>query len=119
MIVDIAFAVVPSILGFGAAGLIGSTAIRTAKDVMNSISVLRTVGPGLRYGTAMAGKGLGKGVDKGRHWVAERLQQSDSERLQKIGNFLWKKKSQDTQGKQEGQGGRGGGRPSNSSRYKE
>ncbi|MFZ8860040.1 MAG: hypothetical protein ACO2PP_06015, partial [Thermocrinis sp.] len=66
MIVDIAFAVVPTILGLGAAGLIGSSAIRTAKDVMNSISVLRTVGPGLRYGTAMAGKGLGKGVDKGR-----------------------------------------------------
>jgi len=97
--VDIAFAVVPSILGFGAAGLIGSTAIRTAKDVMNSISVLRTVGPGM----AIAGKGL----NIGRKWIAERLQQSDSEWLQKIGNFLWKKKNQDTQGKQEGQGGGG------------
>jgi hypothetical protein len=43
MIVDIAFAVVPSILGFGAAGLIGSSAIRTAKDVMNSISLLQLI----------------------------------------------------------------------------
>jgi hypothetical protein len=43
MIVDIAFAVVPSILGLGAAGLIGSSAIRTAKDVMNSISLLQTL----------------------------------------------------------------------------
>ncbi len=40
---DIAFAVVPSILGLGAAGLIGSSAIRTAKDVMNSISLLQTL----------------------------------------------------------------------------
>jgi len=43
MIVDIAFAVVPFILGFGAAGPIGSAAIRTAKDVMNTISVLQTL----------------------------------------------------------------------------
>ena len=109
---DIAFAVVPTILGFGAAGLIGSTAIRTAKDVMNSISVLRTVGPGM----AMTGKGL----NIGRKWAAERLKQSDSGFWRGVGNVLtpyqwakskWKKKNQDTQGKQEGQGGRGGGRP--------
>jgi len=43
MIVEIAFAVVPSVLGIGAAGLIGSSAIRTAKDVMNSISVLHVI----------------------------------------------------------------------------
>ncbi|MFZ8859686.1 MAG: hypothetical protein ACO2PP_04185 [Thermocrinis sp.] len=112
MIVDIAFAVVPSILGFGAAGLIGSTAIRTAKDVMNSISVLRTVGSGM----AIAGKGL----NVGRKWIAEKLQQSDHGILRVVGNALtpvqWaksklKKNNQDTQGKQEGQGGRGGGRP--------
>jgi len=108
MIVDIAFAVVPTILGFGAAGLIGSTAIRTAKDVMNSISVLRTVGPGM----AMTGKGL----NIGRKWAAERLKQSDSGFWRGVGNVLtpyqwakskWKKKNQDTQGKQEGQGGGG------------
>jgi len=39
--VDIAFAVVPTLLGFGAAGLIGSSAIKTAKEVMNSISFLK------------------------------------------------------------------------------
>ena len=108
MIVDIAFAVVPSILGFGAAGLIGSTAIRTAKDVMNSISVLRTVGSGM----AIAGKGL----NVGRKWIAEKLQQSDHGILRVVGNALtpvqWaksklKKNNQDTQGKQEGQGGGG------------
>ena len=38
---DIAFAVVPTLLGFGAAGLIGSQAIKTAKEVMNSISFLK------------------------------------------------------------------------------
>jgi len=80
MIVDIAFAVVPSILGFGAAGLIGSTAIRTAKDVMNSISVLRTVGSGM----AIAGKGL----NVGRKWIAEKLQQSDHGILRVVGNLL-------------------------------
>jgi hypothetical protein len=110
MIVDIAFAVVPTILGFGAAGLIGSAAIRTAKDVMNSISLLRTVGPMAQLG-GMAGKGLGKGVNKVRKAIGERLQQSDNERLQKMGNFLWKKKPQDIQGKQEGQGGGSGGSP--------
>jgi len=41
MIVDIAFAVVPTILGFGAARVIGSEAIRTVNDVMGSISYLR------------------------------------------------------------------------------
>jgi hypothetical protein len=110
MIVDIAFAVVPSILGFGAAGLIGSTAIRTAKDVMNSISVLRTVGSGM----AIAGKGL----NVGRKWIAEKLQQSDHGILRVVGNALtpvqWaksklKKTNQDTQGKQEKQGSGGEG----------
>jgi len=108
--VDIAFAVVPSILGFGAAGLIGSTAIRTAKDVMNSISVLRTVGSGM----AIAGKGL----NVGRKWIAEKLQQSDHGILRVVGNALtpvqWaksklKKTNQDTQGKQEKQGSGGEG----------
>ena len=107
---DIAFAVVPSILGFGAAGLIGSTAIRTAKDVMNSISVLRTVGSGM----AIAGKGL----NVGRKWIAEKLQQSDHGILRVVGNALtpvqWaksklKKTNQDTQGKQEKQGSGGEG----------
>ena len=107
MIVDIAFAVVPTILGLGAAGLIGSASIRTAKNVMNSISLLKTVGPGLLYGAVLTGKGL----NVGRKWLGERLQQSDSKWLQKAGDFLWKKKNQDTQSKQEGQGGSGGGTP--------
>jgi hypothetical protein len=37
MIVDIAFVMVPTLLGFGAAGLIGSTAIGTAKEITSSI----------------------------------------------------------------------------------
>ncbi len=44
MIVDIAFAVVPTILGFGAAGIIGSSAIKTARGVMDSISLLNLLG---------------------------------------------------------------------------
>jgi hypothetical protein len=114
MIVDIAFAVVPTILGLGAAGLIGSSAIRTAKDVMSSISMLRSIGPAIGYGGLMAGKGLGKGVDKVRTRVGEWLIKSDNERLQKAGNILLRKNTQDTQSKQDKQasgGGGGGGSP--------
>jgi hypothetical protein len=84
---------------------LGSGISNTAKEVRNSISLLKTVGPGLLYGTAMAGKGL----NVGRKWIAEKLQQSDSKLLQKAGNVLWKKRNQDTQGKQEEQGSGGGG----------
>ena len=105
MVVGVAFGVIPSILGLGAAGLLASGISNTAKEVRNSISLLKTVGPGLLYGTAMAGKGL----NVGRKWIAEKLQQSDSKLLQKAGNVLWKKRNQDTQGKQEEQGSGGGG----------
>jgi hypothetical protein len=108
IIVNVAFGAIPSILGIGAAGLLGSGIINTAREVRNSISLLKTVGPMAQLGW-MAGKGLGKGVDKVRKGIAERLQQSDNERLQKIGNFLLKKKNQDTQGKQEEQSGGGSG----------
>jgi len=115
--VDIAFAVVPTILGFGAAGLIGSSAIRTAKDVMNSISVLRTVGPGLWYLVDF---------HKIRWEYGKKLQQSEKDGfkgkvIRFLGNFIapdlliaskvktkLKKNNQD---KQEGQGGGGGGNP--------
>ncbi|MFZ8860406.1 MAG: hypothetical protein ACO2PP_07895 [Thermocrinis sp.] len=107
MVVGVAFGVIPSILGLGAAGLLASGISNTAKEVRSSLSLLKTAGPGLLYGAVLTGKGL----NIGRKWIAEKLQQSDSERLQKIGNFLWKKKNQDTQGKQEGQGGSGGGTP--------
>jgi hypothetical protein len=107
MVVGVAFGVIPSILGLGAAGLLASGISNTAKEVRSSLSLLKTVGPGLLYGTAMAGKGL----NVGRKWIAEKLQQSDSKLLQKAGNVLWKKRNQDTQGKQEeqGSGGEGGG----------
>jgi hypothetical protein len=113
MIVDIAFAVVPTILGFGAAGLIGSAAIRTAKDVMNSISLLRTVGPMAQLGGMAGGR-----LNTLRRETAERLKQRDHGFWRGVGNFLtpvqWakskrKKNNQDTQGKQEGQAGGGGG----------
>jgi hypothetical protein len=105
IIVNVAFGAIPSILGIGAAGLIGHGIINTAKEVRNSISLLKTVGPGLLYGTAMAGKGL----NIGRKAIGERLQQSDNKWLQKAGNFLWKKQPQDTQGKQDEKGGGGSG----------
>ncbi len=131
MIVDVAFVVVPTILGFGAAGLIGSAAIKTAKDVMNSISVLQNLGYGLRYGVdtgVMAGKGMaqlglaaGKGLNRLRRKYAERWQQSEKWYFRLIGKGIvldqlikskWtkrKRNNQDTKGKQEEQGSGGGG----------
>jgi hypothetical protein len=41
MVVSIAFGVIPTILGLGAAGIIGSGLIGTAREIMNSISVLK------------------------------------------------------------------------------
>jgi hypothetical protein len=88
----------------------------TAKEVRSSLSLLKTAGPGLLYGAV--------GLNIGRTRLAERLKQSDHGFLQKFGTVLtldqligsklktkFGKKNQDTQGKQEGQGGRGGGRP--------
>ncbi len=117
IIVNVAFATIPTVLGLGAAGLLGSGIINTAKDVVKSISLLKTVGP-------LAGLGLaaGKGLNKGRILAGERLQQSGREGI--LGGFirgvgivlapdLWrskrKKNNQDTQSKQEGQGSGGGG----------
>jgi hypothetical protein len=73
IIVNVAFGAIPSILGIGAAGLIGHGIINTAKEVRNSISLLKTVGPMAQLGW-MAGKGLNT-LRKG---TAERWQQSDS-----------------------------------------
>jgi hypothetical protein len=114
MIVDIAFAVVPTILGFGAAGLIGSAAIRTAKDVMNSISLLKTVGPMAQVGWMAGGR-----MNILRKEIAERWQQSEKWYFRWIGRGiapdLWikssLKKNQDTQSKQEEQESGGGGNP--------
>jgi hypothetical protein len=115
MIVDVAFAVVPSILGIGAASLIGHGVISTAREVRNSISLIRAMGPAMRYGGAL-GVITGKGVNKGRNWVGERLKQYNHPVPQFVGHFLtldqlikskWTKRkqnNQDTQGKQEGQG---------------
>ncbi len=113
IIVNVAFATIPTILGIGAAGLLGSGIINTAKEVRNSISLLRTVVPMMQLGL-MVGKGLGKGVNKVRTGVGERLLQSNDETLQRIGNILLRKKTQDTQSKQDKQdsgGGGGGGSP--------
>jgi hypothetical protein len=44
MIVNIAFWVVPSVLGIGAAGLIGRAVVNTAHEVRRSISLLRGLG---------------------------------------------------------------------------
>jgi hypothetical protein len=113
IIVGVAFAVIPTVLGIGAAGLLGSGIINTAKEIRNSVSLLRTFGTGLLYGGFLTGKGLGKGRD----WVAGKLLQNDDERIRRIGEILTSNKSaksrkdQDAQGKQEEQSGGGGGNP--------
>ncbi|MFZ8862245.1 MAG: hypothetical protein ACO2PP_17300 [Thermocrinis sp.] len=112
IIVNVAFGAIPTILGLGAAGLLGSGIINTAKEVRNSISLLKTVGPGLLYGAV--------GLNIGRTRLAERLKQSNHWLLQGFGNVLtpyqwikskWKKNNQDTQGKQEEQDRSGSGNP--------
>jgi hypothetical protein len=71
IIVNVAFGAIPSILGIGAAGLIGHGIINTAKEVRNSISLLKTVGPMAQLGW-MAGKGLNT------------LRKATAERLRKV-----------------------------------
>jgi hypothetical protein len=112
IIVDVAFGVIPTVLGIGAAGLLGSGIINTAKEVRNNISLLKTFGPGLIYGGAFMGKGLGKGLGKGRDWAAEKWPI-----LTRIPgpNLIFKPpkkkggEDQNTQSKQDEQGGGGGG----------
>ncbi len=113
IIVNVAFATIPTVLGLGAAGLLGSGIINTAKDVIKSISLLKTVGP-------LAGLGLaaGKGLNKGRILAGEWAKQKGHPVWQKLGTFLTldqlikskaKNRKQDTQDKQEGQGSGGSG----------
>jgi hypothetical protein len=110
MVVDIAFAVVPTILGFGAAGLIGSAAIRTAKDVMNSISLLQNLGPMIYLG-GMTARQAGKGIGRARDALAERFPSLTEKPIVRL---IFKspnkkgKDNQNTQSKQEEQGGGGG-----------
>jgi hypothetical protein len=115
IITNVAFGAIPSILGIGAAGLLGHGIINTAKEVKNSISLLKTVGP-----MAQTGWMAGKGLNTLRKGTAEWLKQRDHGFWRGVGNFFtpyqWakskrKKNNQDTQGKQEGQGGGGGGSP--------
>jgi len=110
IIVQVAFATIPSILGLGAAGLIGHGIINTAREVRNSISLLKTVGPMMEAGWM---------AWKGRKEVAKRWIQSDN-KLKQYGAFPLApflfiksrlKKNQNTQGKQKGQGGGSGGTP--------
>jgi hypothetical protein len=107
IIVNVAFATIPSILGIGAAGLLGSGIINTARDVVNSISLLKTVGP-------MAQLGWMAGI-KGRDLAAEKFPFLTRWRATSWFFKPPKKKggeNQDTQGKQEGQGSGGtGGSP--------
>ncbi len=108
IIVNVAFAVIPTVLGLGAAGLLGSGIINTAKEVKNSISLLKTVGPGLQ-----AGMDLYKlRKETAKRWIesGNRLKMGGALFLAPIqsGIFLWKKGKQDTQGKQEGQSSGGG-----------
>jgi hypothetical protein len=115
---DVAFAAILSILGLGAAGLLGSGIINTTKEIRNSISLLRMVGPMAQ---------LGGSLWKGRKAAGEWLKQRDNILLKGLGHFLTlpetttsflfnksrkrRQETQDTQGKQEGQGGGGSGNP--------
>jgi len=71
IIVNVAFGAIPSILGIGAAGLLGSGIINTAKEVRNSISLLRTVVPMMQLGVM-----VGRRLEPLRREYAERWQQS-------------------------------------------
>jgi hypothetical protein len=108
IIVNVAFATIPTVLGLGAAGLLGSGIINTAKEVIKSISLLKTVGPMVMLG-GMAGRKVGQLA--GQRWPF--LQSWPM-----VGGLFKppKKKggeNQDTQGKQEEQrsGGSGGSPP--------
>ncbi|MFZ8784288.1 hypothetical protein [Thermocrinis sp.] len=117
IIVNVAFGAIPSILGIGAAGLLGSGIINTARDVVNSISLLRTAGPTMEMGWK---------AWKGRKEYGVKWQQSDKKgfwggAIRTVGVIIapiqWaksklKKNNQDTQDKQDKQdGGRSGGNP--------
>jgi len=110
IIVNVAFATIPTVLGLGAAGLLGSGIINTAKEVIKSISLLKTVGP-----MAQLGLEAGKGLNRGRIWAGEKW--PSLTRLPVVGGLFKppKKKrgeNQDTQNKQEEQrSGGGGGNP--------
>jgi len=108
IIVNAAFGAIPSILGIGAAALLGSGVINTARDVVNSISLLRTAGPMMQVGGELW---------KGRKEIAKRWIQSDRMEAKvgafflapiQSGIFLLKKNNQDTQDKQDKQDGGGG-----------
>jgi hypothetical protein len=73
IITNVAFGAIPSILGIGAAGLIGHGIINTAREVRNSIGLLRAAGPMIQLGW-MAGRRL----DLLRREYAERWLQSDT-----------------------------------------
>jgi hypothetical protein len=117
IIVDVAFGVIPSVLGIGAAGLLGSGIINTAKEVRNSISLLKTFGPGLIHG--------GYGLNLLRKKYGEKWMQSSNPVLKGFGIALtpiqWiksRRKGKDTQDKKDdpdggGGGGGGGGNPPN------
>lgn len=111
IIVDVAFATIPSILGIGAAGILGSGIINTAKEVRNSINLLKTVGPMAGLGV-MAGRGLRKGVLIVRDRAAEKWPSLTTHFATSWFFKPPKKKggeNQDTQGKQDEKGGGGSG----------
>jgi len=83
IIVDVAFGAIPSILGIGAAGLLGSGIINTAREVRNSISLLRTVGPMAQLGWMAGGR-----LNVLRREYAERLLQNDSVLWRVIGSVI-------------------------------
>jgi len=111
MIVNVAFGAVPSILGIGAAGLLGSGIINTAREVNYSISLLRNLEPMIYLGGMAAGQAR-KGIGRARDALAERFPFLTEWRITRPFFKSPNKKGKDnqnTQSKQEEQGGGGSG----------
>jgi hypothetical protein len=110
IIVGVAFAVIPTILGLGAAGLLGSGIINTAKEIRNSINLLKTFGTGILYGNVLRYKVGGKLQQSNKGWVKVfGIGLAPELALFKAFKSRFKKKQDTQQDKQEEQGSGGGG----------
>jgi hypothetical protein len=105
IIVGVAFAVIPTVLGIGAAGLLGSGIINTAKDIRNSVSLLKTFGTGILYGNVLRRQAGGYLLQRDS-WLAKIPGIVFAPEI--FAKSLWKK-NKNTQNKQDRQDSGGGG----------